>query len=255
MLLVVDRENVVVASSELLDPLPGTGLGPGESLRFGSFEPLVHCGTGEPLAPGAYSYAVAQKSRDANASRPFGITERFGDLVITDDRSATRTQVERPTLPACGESIDGFTFGVGIPADRVTFAGFASWDHEGGWLQPDLVEGRPRVEYEFTYDGPAREHGVMWEGTALARDGVVVALAEVGLDGAQPELWEPGSKHLATLGTWFDCTADPEDYEELEAEGRYTVLGYMAYDFTDEWGLMNLTVATLDPVEVDFGTR
>src|SRR5690606_28214201 len=131
----------------------------GATLEFGRFAPLTDCRTGETLEPGSYRYAVAPRAHDPESSRPFGLTVRFGGLVVTDEAGATRTQVELPVLPACGESIDGFAFDPALPSGTVTSAGFMSRDHESDGLVEVSVEGFPAIEFDFVFPGPERE---MW---------------------------------------------------------------------------------------------
>ena len=254
VLLVSDGENLVVARVESIDPMPGPGLTSGESLAFGRFAPLVHCETGEPLEPGPYQFAVAQLPREGGS--PTGVSSRYGSLTVTDEVGATREPVEIPVLPACGDPIAGFELDPTFPRAAVLQAGYLSWTDDHQSLLHDPEEGWPRIELEFTYPGPDREVLPYGMGVVLARDGVVVARAGLlRFDPFDYLQWTAGSTETTSLDVGFDCTAAAEDYVSFEPSGEYTVSGFFAAEFEDEWGLADYVVIALDPVTVDFGER
>jgi len=256
LLLVSDGENLVVARTESLDPLPGPALASGATLEFGRFAPLTDCRTGEPLSPGKYQYAVAQQARDPVAPQPFGLSVRYGGLVVTDEADATRAQVELPVLPACGASLEGFAFDPGFAVGTMTSAGFRSREHGTDDLVADPDDGFPVIEFDFVYPGPTRAVWPLGHGVVLARDGVVVARAGlVRYDPFDSVAWPAGSTRSAFLDSGFDCTFPEDALRSYEPAGQYTALGYSATEFEDEWGLPDRFVVTFGPIEVDFGER
>jgi len=260
VLFAVDAAGVVVGFARL-DPPPGPAeVPPGGFVSYTGFGPMYRCpGVGDVatypyLDSGQYTAYVGQLFSDLGYSLPLSMWERVGALAVTDTPGATRTQVELPVLPECGESIDGFAFDSAFPAGMARFAGRASWSIEDERLVED-PGGGPAVTYEFTYDGPTHELTFLDENVVLVRDGVVVADEYTGgWGGAQPETWTDGDTRTAAFTIFHDCAAE-EDYTEFEPTGPYTILGFTVYDYIDEFGLPNYVVATLGPTEVDFGER
>lgn len=253
MLLVSDHENLVVARSESIDPLPGPGLVSGATMAFGKFAPLVDCASGEDLPPGRYQLTVAQQARDPESTRPIGTTTRYASLAITDDAAAERVQVRLPELPACGEPIDGFTFDPTYPAASEVRAGLYDWDDSSDGMVEDLAEGFPQIELAFTYDGPQRAMWPAARGIVLVRDGAVVArVGSMPYDPFEAVGWESDSARSAFLDTGSDCAVPETSFLEFEPSGRYTAAGFYAVTYDDEWGLTNRHVTVFGPVEVEF---